>query len=79
MTDSPVAIPTPLSLDECQRRFREFQAASASGKRLSPTELREVIELTRQLRRTNTGPGKAKTQAGARRRISSTPLSLDDI
>lgn len=69
----------PLSLDEAQKRFREFQAASAAGRRLTPAELREVIELTRMLRRTNTGPGRTKTQASARRRMSSTAISLEDI
>lgn len=80
------AIPSPtpdedvsiLPMDEVQRRFQAFQAASAAGKEFSAAELRQAIELTRILRRTNTGPGKAKTQRSAGR-AKAAPISLDDI
>lgn len=67
-----------LPMDEVQRRFQAFQAASAAGKDFTAAELRQAIELTRILRRTNTGPGKAKTQRTAKA-AKAAPLSLDDL
>lgn len=52
-----------ISYDEALRRFQHFQRKGQEGT-LTQTEIRECIAVTRILRRTNTGPGKAKTARG---------------
>lgn len=78
MTTSPSIDLSTLPMDEIQRRFQAFQQAAAANKQFTAAELREGIELTRILRRTNTGPGKAKTQKSAAR-AKAAPISLDDL
>lgn len=78
MTDPAPTDLASLPLDEIQRRFQAFQQAAAANKQFTSADLREGIELTRILRRTNTGPGKSKTQKSAAR-AKAAPISLDDL
>ena len=81
MASSPISTnPTPADKAEpdyaqALARFQHFQK-KAQESELSADEIRECIDVTRILRRTNTGPGKAKTGRGKKATPS---LSLDDI
>lgn len=69
--------PSPPSQDPLQltARWRELQVI-AQQRSLTSDEIREMVEVTRTLRRTNTGPAKAKTTAKAKAKAN---ISLDDI
>lgn len=57
-------------------RWKEIQVL-AMERPLSQLETQEMVQLTRALRRTNTGPAKAKT--ASRAKASKPVASLDDI
>jgi len=59
-----------------QNHLQTLQARAAD---LTMDEIREAIQLTRTLRRTNTTTGPAKRKTAAKPRISSNPDDLLDL
>lgn len=68
-----IAIPTdPLALSEA---FKELQIL-ANSRQLTAEEIQRGVAITRALRRTNTGPAKAKT---SKAKAAKPSVSLDDL
>lgn len=79
LVEAPVSPPQPdiaIPSDPLAQsaRWKEIQIL-AMERPLTQLETQEMVQLTRALRRTNTGPAKAKTSA----RKSKAVASLDDI
>jgi hypothetical protein len=75
---SPTIPSDPLAQTEL---WRELQLKGAQGT-LTPEEIAQMVAVTRALRRTNTGPAKAKTsKAGTKTKkaVSDADILSDDI
>jgi hypothetical protein len=68
----PIDESDPMALSA---KWKAYQTIAAQ-RSLTPIEVQEMVQITRALRRTNTGPAKAKT---AKAKTSKPMASLDDI